>query len=53
MVSVFGEVSLLDIKQTTLLESSNLKTDFHTDDGFVKVVGGVDFMVFPALPAGD
>jgi oligopeptide/dipeptide ABC transporter ATP-binding protein len=35
-----------------LLEVKNLKTYFHTDDGIVKAVDGVDFQVFPGEVLG-
>ena len=35
-----------------LLEVKNLKTYFHTDDGIVKAVDGVDFNVYPSEVLG-
>ncbi|MBI9049892.1 MAG: ABC transporter ATP-binding protein [Anaerolineaceae bacterium] len=35
-----------------LLEVKNLKTYFHTDDGIVKAVDGVDFCVYPGEVLG-
>jgi oligopeptide/dipeptide ABC transporter ATP-binding protein len=39
-------------KKTPLLEVKNLKTYFYTEDGVVKAVDGVDFVVYPGEVLG-
>ncbi|HPE69255.1 MAG TPA: ABC transporter ATP-binding protein [Thermotogota bacterium] len=39
-------------KNTPLLEVNNLKTYFNTEDGIVKAVDGVDYLVFPGETLG-
>jgi oligopeptide/dipeptide ABC transporter ATP-binding protein len=41
-----------DTTQTPLLEVKNLKTYFYTEDGVVKAVDGVDFVVYPGEVLG-
>jgi oligopeptide/dipeptide ABC transporter ATP-binding protein len=43
---------VVDKKQKPLLEVQNLKTYFYTEDGVVKAVDGVDFVVYPGEVLG-
>ena len=43
---------MVDKKQKPLLEVQNLKTYFYTEDGVVKAVDGVDFVVYPGEVLG-
>ncbi len=43
---------MTEINKQPLLEVKNLKTYFHTEDGVVKAVDGVDFCVYPGEVLG-
>lgn len=43
---------MTEINKKPLLEVKNLKTYFHTEDGVVKAVDGVDFCVYPGEVLG-
>jgi len=52
MQSNLGEGPVVNENQKPLLEVHNLKTYFYTEEGVVKAVDGVDFVVYPGEVLG-